>query len=121
MTALKESVKGIYHAVVDPRLRDSLWALRTRRDGSVLNGVVRGVIGRSYPVGETREHLAATLEWLCAAQDASGDGGVSALYDIRSGAWGPPYPETTGYIIPTFFDAASWSGDGSYRARAERM
>jgi hypothetical protein len=119
--ALSESVKGAYHAVVDERLRDSLWALRTRRDGSVLSGVVRGVVGASYPVGQTTAHLAATIDWLCAAQDAIDGGGVAAFYDVRSGTWGPPYPETTGYIIPTFYDVAAWSGDGSYRNRASRM
>jgi hypothetical protein len=61
------------------------------------------------------------MGWLCAAQDATADGGVSALYDVRSGEWGPSYPETTGYIIPTFFDYAAYSNDDRYRQRAVCM
>ena len=40
---------------------------------------------------------------------------------MRSGTWGPLYPETTGYIIPTFYDFAVHSGDKAYRLRAVRM
>jgi rhamnogalacturonyl hydrolase YesR len=115
------SVKDIYHSVVDQRVRDSVWALRTRRDTSVLSGVVRGVFGVPHTVADTRTHIAATVDWLCAAQDATGNGGVSAFYDVRAGTWGPPYPETTGYIIPTFYDVAAWNGDDEYRQRAVRM
>ena len=45
-------------------------------------------------------HLNAALAWLCRAQDAV-PGGVSAGYFFKRG-WMPAYPETTGYIIPTF-------------------
>jgi len=38
-----------------------------------------------------------------------------------AGKWYPSYPETTGYIIPTFFDYADFSGDNSYRDRAIQM
>jgi hypothetical protein len=66
------------------------------------------------------------MDWLCRAQDAAG-GGVSRSYSLvykrahgRRG-WLAAYPETTGYIIPTFFDYAAFSGDGSFRERAVRM
>ena len=45
-------------------------------------------------------HRDAALSWLCRAQDAV-SGGVSAGYFFKRG-WMPAYPETTGYIIPTF-------------------
>ncbi len=61
------------------------------------------------------------MGWLCAAQDATPDDGISAFYDVRAGNWGPSYPETTGYIIPTFFDYASYHKDTSFRDRAIRM
>jgi hypothetical protein len=35
--------------------------------------------------------------------------------------WQPSYPETTGYIIPTFFDAAEYLGNPQLRGRAFRM
>src|SRR5512138_3460019 len=98
-----ETLKGLYHSAVDPRLRDSWWALRMRGDTSVLSGVVRGMFGVPHRVGSTSDHLEATMAWLCRAQDATGVGAVSAFYDVRAGSWGPPYPETTGYIIPTFY------------------
>ena len=49
-------------------------------------------------------HLLAAEAWLCRAQDASGDGGVSYGYSLRGG-WRPSYPETSGYIATTFFDS----------------
>ena len=103
------------------RLRTSLWVLRTRGDSSVLTAVMRGTLGIHYPIGPVAEHLQAAMDWLCAAQDATGEGGVASLYDVRAGEWGPAYPETTGYIIPTFYDFAASSQDDSYRQRALRM
>ncbi len=103
------------------RLRTSLWALRTRGDSSVLTAVMRGTFGINYPIGAVPEHLQAAMDWLSAAQDVTGEGGVASLYDVRSGEWGPAYPETTGYIIPTFYDYAEYSQNDSYRARALRM
>src|SRR5262249_26020243 len=66
-----------------------------------------------------REHLEATMEWLCRAHDAAG-GGVSAGSSLAKG-WLPSYPETTGYLIPTFFDYARFSGNNEFRQRACAM
>jgi Squalene-hopene cyclase C-terminal domain len=114
-------MKRLFRSIVDQRIRDGLWAWRTRGDGSVLSAVLRDLLGRRHAAGSDQDHLQATMTWLCAAQDALAEGGVSAFYDVRLGAWGPPYPETTGYIIPTFFDFAGYSGDDAYRTRAVRM
>lgn len=65
-------------------------------------------------------HLHGAMQWLCRAQDAGEDDGVARMYSLRDG-WGPSYPETTGYIIPTFLHYARFSGDGSYRERALKM
>jgi len=65
-------------------------------------------------------HIAAAMSWLCAAHDGTPDGGVSARYRLDRG-WAPSYPETTGYIIPTFFAHASRTGEEQFRARALRM
>jgi len=62
-------------------------------------------------------HLKAALDWLCRAHDAGG-GGVSAGYFLRRG-WMPPYPETTGYIIPTLLRCAN--SDPNYIERARTM
>jgi len=71
------------------------------------------------PPGTRREHLAAAIAWLARAQDVSG-GGVSAAYSLRRG-WYPPYPETTGYIVCTFYDLANATGGAAEAERATRM
>jgi hypothetical protein len=64
--------------------------------------------------------LKAVMQWLCRAQDATGSGGVSGGYVLKKG-WKPPYPETTGYIIPTFIRYSELTNDGSYLERAVTM
>src|SRR5918996_1760244 len=72
-------------------------------------------------------HANAAMEWLCRAQDAAGGRGVSRSYSLRfqrahgRRGWLAAYPETTGYIIPTFFDYAELTGDTKYRQRAIEM
>lgn len=64
----------------------------------------------------------AAVEWICAAQDgsSSADGGVARHYSLQDG-WGPSYPETTGYIIPTLLECSHELGDRLLRLRARRM
>ncbi len=73
------------------------------------------------------EHIRAAVQWICRAQDAGGDGGVARSYSIiyhpyfgKSG-WISSYPETTGYIIPTFFDFAQRFGRKEIAKRAVLM
>jgi hypothetical protein len=35
--------------------------------------------------------------------------------------WGPSYPETTGYIVPTMLEQSTRRGDAVLRERARRM
>ena len=42
------------------------------------------------------------------------------MFDLRSG-WGASYPETTGYIIPTFLNYWKRTGESEYYDRAIRM
>lgn len=65
-------------------------------------------------------HLRAALDWLCLAQDATGNDGVSSVYRLRDG-WDLAYPETTGYILATFLSAADMLDRPDLRARAEAM
>ena len=53
-------------------------------------------------------HISLAMQWLSMAQKQNGDNGVSALYSLFEG-WAPSYVETTGYIIPTFFNYAEFS------------
>jgi hypothetical protein len=77
-------------------------------------------MGLRFPAGGDREHLEATIRWLCTAQDAAGNGGVSAAYSLHSG-WDVAYPETSGYIAATFLAAADPLGDSSLVERARRI
>ncbi len=70
---------------------------------------------------DPEQALHAAAEWLARAQDATGSGGVSAHYDAAKCKWVGAYPETTGYIIPTFFRYAEFCGDMAWRERAIRM
>jgi folate-dependent phosphoribosylglycinamide formyltransferase PurN len=64
------------------------------------------------------DHLVAAANWLARAQDVTGNGGVSGRYSLRTG-WTSSYPETTGYIIPTFLSLAR-EVDPAFHARAAR-
>jgi len=66
--------------------------------------------------------IEAGLDWLALAQDssASGDGGVAREFSLIEG-WATSYPETTGYIVPTFLAAARDRRCDDLRERARRM
>ncbi len=95
-------------------------ALTAPHRGDLVRGLRDSVRPRSGDVD-----LAAALEgaytWLRTAQDVSPDGGVAGWYDTLAGAWSASYPETTGYIIPTFLAYADATGDSDARRRALRM
>jgi hypothetical protein len=65
-----------------------------------------------------RDHLVAAAAWLARAQDARDDGGVSGRYALKTG-WSSSYPETTGYLVPTFLALAKHVDPG-FLKRAER-
>ncbi len=72
-----------------------------------------------------RPHLEEALAWLARAQDAAGGGGFARGYSLRPdgsrpAGWQPAYPETTGYIIPTLFQAADHLGRPELAERALR-
>ncbi|TQF00118.1 MAG: hypothetical protein FKY71_05055 [Spiribacter salinus] len=62
------------------------------------------------------------MQWLARAQDksASADGGVARDFSLVNG-WATSYPETTGYIVPTFLDYARRFDDSEAEQRARRM
>jgi DUF1680 family protein len=94
---------------------------------SLVSLVIRDVLGIRDPLRTPDEHLDAAIEWLCRAQDATGGGGVARSYALRymrghrRRGWLAAYPETTGYIIPTFLAYAAVSGRDDLRERALRM
>ncbi|MCE9523508.1 MAG: hypothetical protein K8S25_13880 [Alphaproteobacteria bacterium] len=63
----------------------------------------------------------ACLGWLKRAQDfsASHDGGFARDFSLVSG-WATSYPETSGYIVPTFIAESERGADSDLSARARR-
>ena len=85
-------------------------------------------VRRASPIHGDLSSLAATIEWLKRAQDATRSGGVSRGYCARpqvgsglSFGWQPAYPETSGYIIETLLRYGQLCGDDDAIARARRI
>ncbi|MFC1826938.1 hypothetical protein ACFLZQ_03290 [Thermodesulfobacteriota bacterium] len=81
---------------------------------------IKDVFGFRSPVKDNLTHINEAVKWLCRAQDATPDGGVSHSYAVGKG-WAPSYPETTGYIIPTLLNVSEYMEDVSLRERALQM
>lgn len=94
----------IVRALTAPRRGDLLRGLRDSRRPA------RGDV-------DLAAALDATYAWLRAAHDAGGGGGVAGWFDTLTGSWAAPYPETTGYIIPTFLGYSEATGDDDRRRR----
>jgi len=114
--------------VLQPSVKGRLRAIRAH---PLLNPAALGERWREWLGGypedpEHEPHLVAAIEWLVRAQDTTPDGGVSRGFSLAWRAyfgcrgWQPPYPETTGYIIPTLYGAARRLGRADLAARAER-
>jgi len=73
------------------------------------------------------DHLEATLGWLERAHAATGQQGVARSYVLRRHhrygvvGWLPAYPETTGYIVPTLYEAARLLSRPALAAQATAM
>jgi hypothetical protein len=74
---------------------------------------------KGVPASDAKQSVCFALKWLCAAQDAVKDGGIARAHSLRQG-WELPYPETTGYIIPTFLALAKWHPELGLAERARR-
>jgi len=55
-------------------------------------------------------HMGAAIDWLLYAQKVTNTGGFSSAYSLYLG-WRDPFPETTGYIIPTLLNIYNQSGE----------
>ena len=66
-------------------------------------------------------HLDLCLKWLYRAQQVTKDGGVSAIYEADKKIWRRSYPETTGYIIPTFLNYYKYFKNEDYKKIAIEM
>jgi hypothetical protein len=82
--------------------------------------ILRDIFKLSHKQFSNKMHLESAMLWLCRSQDRWESGGCAATFGFYS-EWGPPYPETTGYIISTFLKYAIFSDDERFRERAKRM
>jgi hypothetical protein len=85
-----------------------------------------GAIARGLPFHrletdlDPSAHIKAAVEWLERAQDAGHDRGISYGASL-TGDFDVSYPETTGYIIPTFIELALEYGRAGALDRAIEM
>ncbi|MCB0403236.1 MAG: glycoside hydrolase family 127 protein [Bdellovibrionales bacterium] len=70
---------------------------------------------------EFEPHLRGAVEWLWNAHRGASEHGLSKGYDTLRGRWNSPYPETTGYTIPTLLNASGYLEDPGLRALALRL
>ena len=67
------------------------------------------------------EHLEAAINWLYEAYNSTSKRGVSALYNLMENKWDVAYPETTGYIIPTFLHYSQITDKSEFKDYAIEM
>lgn len=86
----------------------------------ILPATLKDFLKKTNPSYQNDVHIKSAMGWLSLAQKQNNDGGVSAMYSLFEG-WAPSYIETTGYIIPTFFNYAEISKKYFYREEAIQM
>jgi uncharacterized protein YyaL (SSP411 family) len=86
----------------------------------LLSETLRDLRGEETVVGQNRRHLDAAVKWIFTAQDATETAGCASAYNLVLG-WGGPYPETTGYIIPTLYEYAEQRKRSEPQRRAAEM
>jgi len=69
---------------------------------------------------DLEHHIKEATSWLVRAQDCGSDRGISYGCELGDKLW-PSYPETTGYIIPTFIKFSEFYKDSEYLMRALEM
>src|SRR5437867_1603827 len=87
-------------------IRSATQGRRDLRDASCLCYALGSMAHDTLPhLDVYHRHYVATVEWLLRSVQR-GRGGSCGSFSLIRG-WSLPYPETTGYLIPTLLDAAS--------------
>jgi hypothetical protein len=87
---------------------------------AAVGDAVRGQFPAVAAVESNEEHLQAAVEWIARSQDVGATDGSAAGYNLLLG-WADPYPETTGYVVPTLYEYADYASDPSVAERATAM
>lgn len=82
-------------------------------------GRLTQLVGRGAKASSPDDAARALLGWTRRAFDAGTGGGASAGYNLVGG-WDAPYPEITGYFVPTLLDWSDATGDRSLEELAIR-
>jgi len=91
--------------------------IKTMKKPSHIKIIYRDLFRLENKIYLDEKHLRAAIEWLCRAQDITECGGVSGGYSfVRD--WLSPYPETAGYVIPTFLQYSSFKKDVNLTERS---
>ena len=99
------------------KIANKLRSVLRRFNGTQLN--LKYAMSGGHASSNKRTALRSALLWLCKSQDVTQCGGFSRAFSLIEG-WGPPYPETTGYISQTFLDCADQFTDMDLADRARR-
>jgi len=116
---LKRIIKGFVPAPLWQRAARAVESARLPQSAKAEIRADHG--GRLFDDPGPRAAVQTSGEWLLEAQASSPshDDGYARHYSLATG-WGPSYPETTGYIIPTMLDLAGFLDDARYRDSARR-
>ena len=94
--------------------------LRTLIHPSYLATLLNHYTGRLYQVNDDNYHLDAAISWINHSIDRNDGKGSSGIYTFHHG-WLEPYPETSGYIIPTLISYSRLTNHVEYVERAIKL
>jgi hypothetical protein len=97
----KENIKGYYKSNMYIRIISN-FMFPNNYKLSNMRVFINDLFKKKYPENNIQNHIFGGMDWLNNAYK-KGKPGVSGVYNLNMG-WTDPYPETTGYIITTFFD-----------------
>jgi len=76
--------------------------------------IINRILPISFEDDNDQEALDAAMAWLLQAVK-NGNGGVASKYNLIFNSWTYPFPETTGYIIPTLWDYYNLNKQDQYK------
>ena len=80
---------------------------------------IKGYSYSKESIYDDKFHLDRAAEWLLRSI-RYGRGGSSSHYNLLTSSWSLPFPETTGYIIPTLYNYYKFSNKKIYSLFAEK-
>jgi len=107
-------------ATVLKKILSKLKSYTTYLNPSLIHLTIKHGLKRQNNLDTNENHINAAIKWLLLSQINGHSGGSSGSYCFEAG-WAPPYPETTGYIIPTLIRYAKQTNNESIIRNAIMM